>query len=199
MGYHHLALATRDIKATHEFYTAAMGFTLVKVAVGPAGKTGFAKHLFYDTGDGPADRVLGSARPELPPDWSPAIATGLGLPPWTNHVAFAAADRADIDRRRERWLAHGADVMEVDHGWCLSVYTTDPNGILVEFCTTTDAGSSITPRPSGCSPIRRRRSTRSRRRACSGRADSSELSGAGAREDRVDLASSSGGSRSPTP
>jgi hypothetical protein len=29
--------------------------------------------------------------------------------------------------------------MEVDHGWCLSVYATDPNGILVEFCVTTDA------------------------------------------------------------
>jgi len=28
--------------------------------------------------------------------------------------------------------------MEVDHGWCLSIYATDPNGILVEFCTTTD-------------------------------------------------------------
>jgi catechol 2,3-dioxygenase-like lactoylglutathione lyase family enzyme len=139
MGFHHLALATRDIKATHEFYTAAMGFALVKVAVGPAGKRGFAKHLFYDTGDGELIAFWDLHDPDLPADWSPAIATGLGLPPWTNHVAFAATDRADIDRRRERWLAHGVDVMEVDHGWCLSVYATDPNGILVEFCTTTDA------------------------------------------------------------
>ena len=27
--------------------------------------------------------------------------------------------------------------MEIDHGWCRSVYTTDPTGILVEWCTTT--------------------------------------------------------------
>ncbi len=139
MGFHHLALATRDIKATHEFYTAAMGFELVKVAVGPAGKRGFAKHLFYDTGNGELIAFWDLHDPDFTEDWSPAIATGLGLPPWTNHVAFQAVDRADIDRRRERWLAHGVDVMEVDHGWCLSIYATDPNGILVEFCTTTQA------------------------------------------------------------
>jgi catechol 2,3-dioxygenase-like lactoylglutathione lyase family enzyme len=128
MAYHHLALATRDIKATHEFYTAAMG------------KRGFAKHLFYDTGNGELIAFWDLHDPDLAPDWSPAIATGLGLPPWTNHVAFHAADRPEIDRRRERWLAHGVDVMEVDHGWCLSIYATDPNGILVEFCVTTDPG-----------------------------------------------------------
>jgi hypothetical protein len=26
-------------------------------------------------------------------------------------------------------------VMEIDHDWCVSIYTQDPNGILVEFCT----------------------------------------------------------------
>ena len=26
---------------------------------------------------------------------------------------------------------------EIDHGWCRSVYTVDPNGIMVEFCVTT--------------------------------------------------------------
>ena len=138
MGFHHLALATRDLKATHEFYTASMGFELVKVAVGPAGKRGFAKHLFYDTGNGELMAFWDLHDPDLTADWSPAIATGLGLPPWTNHVAFSSPEQADLDRRRERWLAHGVDVMEVDHGWCTSIYATDPNGILVEFCATTD-------------------------------------------------------------
>ena len=138
MAFHHLALATRDIKATHEFYSAAMGFELVKVAVGPAGERGFAKHLFYDTGNGELMAFWDFHDPDLAPDWSPAIATGLGLPIWSNHIAFHASDRADLDRRRDRWLAHGADVMEIDHDWCVSIYTTDPNGILVEFCLTTD-------------------------------------------------------------
>jgi catechol 2,3-dioxygenase-like lactoylglutathione lyase family enzyme len=139
MAFHHLAFATRDIKATHEFYTGAMGFRLVKAAVGPAGDRGFAKHLFYDTGNGELMAFWDLHDPGLTADWSPAIATGLGLPIWTNHVAFHAEDRADLDRRRERWLAHGVDVTEVDHGWCVSIYAADPNGIMVEFCATTDA------------------------------------------------------------
>ena len=31
----------------------------------------------------------------------------------------------------------GIDVVEVDHGFCVSIYATDPNGILVEWCTDT--------------------------------------------------------------
>ena len=62
MGYHHVAIATRDIKASHEFYTGPMGFELVKVQVGPAGERGFAKHLFYDTGNGADVRDLGLPR-----------------------------------------------------------------------------------------------------------------------------------------
>ena len=52
-----------------------------------------------------------------------------------NHLAFSAEGLEDLARRRDRWLARGHDVMEIDHDWCISVYTTDPNGILVEFCT----------------------------------------------------------------
>ena len=87
-------------------------------------------------------RSAALSRPTATTQYSPKlsfpIATALGLPIWTNHVAFSAADRADLERRRERWLAHGVDVMEADHGFCVSIYATDPNGILVEFCTTTD-------------------------------------------------------------
>ena len=36
MSFHHVALATNDLEATHAFYTDAMGFTLVE---GPKGIT----------------------------------------------------------------------------------------------------------------------------------------------------------------
>jgi catechol 2,3-dioxygenase-like lactoylglutathione lyase family enzyme len=137
MGYHHVAITTRDIKASHEFYTGPMGFELVKVQVGPAGERGFAKHLFYDTGDGQMFAIWDFHDPDLAPDFPTAISTGLGLPVWANHIAFFAKDLADIAKRRERWLAHGVDVMEIDHGWCTSIYAKDPSGILVEFCTST--------------------------------------------------------------
>jgi catechol 2,3-dioxygenase-like lactoylglutathione lyase family enzyme len=137
MSFHHVAIATRDVKANHEFYTGAMGFELVKVQVGRAGERGFAKHLFYDTGNGEMIAFWDFHDPDLAPDWSPAISTGMGLPIWANHIAFGAVDLDDIRRRRERWLAHGVDVVEIDHGWCTSIYAEDPNGILVEFCTST--------------------------------------------------------------
>jgi catechol 2,3-dioxygenase-like lactoylglutathione lyase family enzyme len=137
MGFHHLAIATRDAKATHEFYTGPMGFELVKVEVARAGERGWAKHLFYDTGNGQLMAFWDLHDPDLPADWDPAISTALGLPIWANHVAFDARGPDDLEARKRRWLDHGLDVMEIDHGWCRSVYTRDPNGILVEFCTLT--------------------------------------------------------------
>jgi len=35
MGFHHVALATADLAATHEFYSEAMGFELAKAVVAP--------------------------------------------------------------------------------------------------------------------------------------------------------------------
>lgn len=136
MGVHHLAFATRDAEATHRFYTEAMGFELVKVEVGKT-EGGWAKHLFYSTGE-PRDQLIAFwdlHDPTLPATWSPAISTSQGLPIWVNHLAFTASDLADLARRRDRWLACGHDVMEIDHDWCVSIYAQDPNGILVEFCT----------------------------------------------------------------
>ncbi len=137
MSFHDVALATRDTKANHEFYTGPMGFELVKVEVGKSGDSGWAKHLFYDTGDGEMIAFWELHDPDLAEDWSSAISTGLGLAIWTNHIAFGADDLADLARRRDRWLDHGVDVTEIDHGWCTSIYAQDPNGILVEFCTST--------------------------------------------------------------
>jgi catechol 2,3-dioxygenase-like lactoylglutathione lyase family enzyme len=135
MGVHHLAFATKDVEANHRFYTEAMGFELVKVEIAPMGK-GWAKHLFYSTG--PArDQLVAFWDLHDPSlgEWSADISRGQGLPDGVNHLAFSADGMEDLARRRERWLSHGQDVMEIDHDWCFSVYTKDPNGILVEFCT----------------------------------------------------------------
>ena len=48
MGYHHLALATRDMKAIDHFYREVMGFDLKKVEIGPTPIGGWAKHFFYE-------------------------------------------------------------------------------------------------------------------------------------------------------
>jgi catechol 2,3-dioxygenase-like lactoylglutathione lyase family enzyme len=141
MAYHHVAIATRDIKANHEFYTGPMGFRLVKVASGATPEQGWAKHLFYETGDGELIAFWDIHDEKLGNEWPTAISDGLGLPHWANHIAFKADSVDDIAARRTRLLEHGVDVVEIDHGWCLSIYANDPNGILVEFCTTTKAFS----------------------------------------------------------
>jgi catechol 2,3-dioxygenase-like lactoylglutathione lyase family enzyme len=136
MPFHHVAITTRDLAATHRFYTEAMGFELAKVIAAPSPEQGWARHVFYDTGAGELFAVWDIHDDRLG-DFDPAISTGLGLPHWANHIAFAAEDLDDLSRRRERWLAAGVDCAEIDHGWCTSIYATDPNGVMVEFCVNT--------------------------------------------------------------
>ena len=138
MAFHHVAIATRDLDATHRFYSEAMGFTLVRVEAMPYGDSGgWARHLFYDTGNGEMLAIWDLHDVNLP-DFDPAISTGLGLPSFVNHIAFDSGVD-ELDAKRDRWLAHGFDVVRIDHGWCTSIYANDPNGIMVEFCATTRA------------------------------------------------------------
>ncbi len=135
MAFHHVAIATRDLDATHRFYSEAMGFELVRVETIPYLENGWARHLFYDTGNGEMIAIWDLHDASLA-DFDPAISTGLGLPSFVNHIAFAS-EFDDLDAKRDRWLAHGFDVVRIDHGWCTSIYANDPNGIMVEFCATT--------------------------------------------------------------
>jgi catechol 2,3-dioxygenase-like lactoylglutathione lyase family enzyme len=138
MAFHHVAVATRDLDATHRFYTDVMGFTLVKVVAAPTpGGTGFAKHLFYDTGDGELMAFWDLHDPAIGDAYGTDLNDSLGLPVWVNHLAFDAPTRDHLDAVRRRWVDHGITVLEVDHEWCVSIYTRDPNGIMVEFCHTT--------------------------------------------------------------
>lgn len=139
MGFHHTAVATRDLQATHKFYSEAMGFELVKVIANPTEGGGWAKHAFYEITKDEYIAFWDLHDESIGDKWSPALSTGMGLPIWVNHIAFRASDLSDLDARRQRWNDHGLLVHEIDHGWCRSIYTVDPNGILVEFCTTTQA------------------------------------------------------------
>lgn len=140
MGVHHLALPSRDIEATHRFYTEAMGFELVKAVVAPTEHAGgWAKHLFYDTGGDGMIAFWDLHDPALGDEWRSAMSLGLGLPPWVAHVAFTAHGLDDLAAKRDRWLDLGIGCAEVDHGFCVSIYASDPDGTMVEFCTDTRA------------------------------------------------------------
>ncbi len=138
MGYHHLALAARDMKAIHEFYEGIMGFELVKVEVGPAPEGGWAKHFFYRMEDDSKFIAFWEMH-DIPvtENFETNLSKAAGVPDHINHISFDVKDKADLDRRRQQWLDAGLDVLEIDHNWCHSVYTKDPNGNFVEFCLTT--------------------------------------------------------------
>jgi len=141
VGIHHLAIAVRDLAASHAFYTEAMGFELVHAEAGvtdePTGAC-WAKHVFYDTGGGTL-LALWDLHDVRLPDGPLGLSSGMGLPTWVNHVAFDAGDVTGLATRTERWLAHGLDVLRIDHGWTVSAYTDDPDGTLVEWCATVRA------------------------------------------------------------
>ncbi|MDQ3147580.1 MAG: VOC family protein [Actinomycetota bacterium] len=143
MGFHHVALATNDPAATQRFYTEVMGFELVKVVTGPTpGGGGWSRHFFFETGaSGDAGMI---AFWEIHDDkigegFRTDLSRSLGLPVWVNHLAWDAPTLEDPALHRERWREHGITVAQVDHGFCTSIYATDPNGIMVEFCCTTRA------------------------------------------------------------
>jgi catechol 2,3-dioxygenase-like lactoylglutathione lyase family enzyme len=143
MGFHHVALACRDTEATHRFYTESMGFELVKAVVGKTPGGGWAKHFFYDTGGHGLIafwEIHDDA--EVRADWSSDMSRGCGLPPWANHLAFESKSEAEYQAALSRWLERGHDVFEVDHGFCKSLYTQDPNGTTVEWCITLEPFSA---------------------------------------------------------
>lgn len=143
MGYHHLALAARDMKAIHAFYEGVMGFELVKVEVGPAPEGGWAKHFFYRMEDDSKFIAFWEMH-DIPgtEGFETNLSKAAGVPDHINHISFDVKDRADLERRRQKWLDAGLDVLEIDHNWCHSVYTKDPNGNFVEFCLTTGSFSA---------------------------------------------------------
>ena len=151
-GFHHVAYACRDAEATRHFYEDLLGMPLVHTEV-KAGEGGFFRHLFFDTGDGTCIAFFEVQGVGELDDYSTEVSTGNGLPVWVNHVAFAA----DEERARQAEERLAADdivpLMEVDHGWCVSLYYLDPNGIMVEFCRDTggfgDAPGSASDRLSG--------------------------------------------------
>jgi catechol 2,3-dioxygenase-like lactoylglutathione lyase family enzyme len=139
MSYHHLALYAADMPAVHRFYEEVMGFELVKVEIAPVREGGWGKHFFYRINGSDQDFIAFWSLHEVPgeEDFEADLNRAAGLPVGTNHFSFTVHAREELDAWRERWNAHGLDVLEIDHNWCHSVYTRDPNGNMIEFCLTT--------------------------------------------------------------
>ncbi|OMC09481.1 hypothetical protein A5735_19005 [Mycolicibacter heraklionensis] len=136
VGLHHAAYACADLEATHHFYEDLLGFPLVHTEVEHL-QDGYFRHVFYDLGDGSCIAFFDLHGVGEKENWSSSLSRPNGLPVWVNHVAFRTTEEKQ-NEVRARMDADGIKpLMDVDHGWCHSLYYLDPNGIMVELCRDT--------------------------------------------------------------
>ena len=136
---HHVAYATRDVEATYAFYSGMLGLPLIHCENHRQGD-GWFRHFFFDMGGGECLAFFEVSDVGEKPDYSTQISLGLGLPIWVNHLAFRLDTLAELEATTLQLQSRGVQQLrEIDHGWCKSLYLVDPNGIMVEFCVTTNA------------------------------------------------------------
>jgi catechol 2,3-dioxygenase-like lactoylglutathione lyase family enzyme len=150
-GVHHLAIATRDVKGQIEFFTTVVGMELV--ALYWMHGVPDTMHAFLRLGDacslafvqGPQMQRI-EPRPGVSHAGSPA---GPVAPGAMQHVALNVSSETDLLALRDRIRSHGYWIMgPVDHGMCKSMYLAAPEGIVLEFATSTgpiDADRWIDP------------------------------------------------------
>ena len=142
---HHVAFAARDVEATYDFYARRLGMKLVHVENHRAEK-GWFRHFFFDMGGGESLGFFAFENIGEKAGWRSDISTGVGLPIWVNHLAFNVDGLDALDAMRRRCNENGVELlMDIDHGWCRSIYMVDPNGIMVEFTTSTSTGGFEQP------------------------------------------------------
>ncbi len=138
VGLHHVAFTTKDIEATYDFYANKLGMPLIHAENHLRGD-GHFRHFFFGLGNGEALGFFALDNVDEDPDFKTEISTGLGLPIWANHLAFKLDTLEQLTAKTAELHANGLDeILEIDHGWCTSIYINDPNGIMVEYCVTTD-------------------------------------------------------------
>jgi len=139
-GLHHVGLATHDMEKTLAFYEDVLGFRAVACEKIELETGGCNRHAFIDTGNG---ELFAFMEPNdvagVPDDFDAGINRGLGVAGGMFHFAFQVDDEMELEAKREQLVAKGIQVRGVvDHGWCKSIYFTDPNFLQLEYCCLTE-------------------------------------------------------------
>lgn len=130
---HHTAYVSRDLEATRRFYEDVLGFPLVATWCESDelfGKLRTYCHVFFGLGDGSALAFFQFANQEDAELFGPKMPAS----PF-HHIALNVSKeaQAEIERRLKAAGYHEPDSFVLEHGYCRSVYVTDPNGMIVEF------------------------------------------------------------------
>lgn len=130
---HHTAYVTRDLEATRKFYEDLIGLPLVATWCEVDELFGAERvycHLFFALGDGGALAFFKFAKPEDEELFGPKMPAS----PF-HHIALNV-DKETQQAIEKRLAAAGYKEPQsfvLEHGYCRSVYVTDPNGLILEF------------------------------------------------------------------
>jgi glyoxylase I family protein len=126
---HHNAWVVEDQARTRHFYEDVLGMPLTQFWIEEApfeGQKLVLSHAFYGMQDGSALAFFCMAEPKYHERFKSPVTEMF------NHVALKV-DRATQDRLLERIIAAGYKNFSIEHGYCRSVYVTDPDGLRLEF------------------------------------------------------------------
>jgi catechol 2,3-dioxygenase-like lactoylglutathione lyase family enzyme len=130
---HHTAYVSKDLEATRAFYEDVIGLPLVATYCEKDVLFGAERvycHCFFGLADGGALAFFQFANPEDQALFGPAIPAS----PF-HHIALHvdAQTQAEIEARIRAAGYKAPDTYILEHGYCRSVYITDPNGMILEF------------------------------------------------------------------
>ena len=129
---HHYNYTTRDHAKTFAFYHGLLGFPLVAFWVEREpipendGRQTVMGHAFYGLPDGSMLAFMSFADPEF------GERVQGTKQPFGVHLALATT-RAHQQEIAGKLREQGIFVLEIDHGFCHSIYFDDPNGLNVEY------------------------------------------------------------------
>jgi len=130
---HHTAYVSRDLEATRKFYEDIIGLPLLATWCEKDMLFGAERtycHVFFGLADGGALAFFQFAEAADQDQFGPK----MPFSPF-HHIALHvdAATQAGIERRLKDAGFQEPQSFVLEHGYCRSVYVTDPNGMIVEF------------------------------------------------------------------
>ncbi|MDR3511954.1 MAG: VOC family protein [Caulobacteraceae bacterium] len=130
---HHTAYVTHDMEATRKFYEEVIGLPLIATWCEADELFGSLRtycHCFFGLGDGGALAFFQFVRPEDQAEFGPK----MPFSPF-HHIALNvdAETQKAIEARIQAAGYKEPQTYVLEHGYCRSVYVTDPNGMILEF------------------------------------------------------------------
>jgi glyoxylase I family protein len=130
---HHYAFVVRDQEENRKFFENIIGLPLVATWCERVFNNDLRRdveycHTFFGLADGGALAFFQFADPEMYERSKPVFPQVAAF----QHIAFKA-DRATFDEIERRLVAAEIAKRVIDHGYCLSLYATSPDGLRVEF------------------------------------------------------------------